>query len=106
MNDELPPCPFCGHNLTIIRDSETGRFITAAHNQKVPCYLNKIAISAVPPPFVAAWCERAPGAKSAISFELQDGLPVFNEFGQGAPVDANFLNRCFDFIRKNNPWSK
>lgn len=33
-------------------------------------------------------------------YEVVDGLPIFNQDGRGKPADIDFVNACFDYIRK------
>jgi hypothetical protein len=39
------------------------------------------------------------GSGGGISYEVVEGLPVFNNLNQGTPVTPEFLNDCFNFIR-------
>lgn len=33
-----------------------------------------------------------------VCYEVVDGIPVFNNFGQGTQADAHFVNKCFDYL--------
>lgn len=48
---------------------------------------------------IAAWNElhRAP---ATWYFEVVEGLPRFNDLGQGEPASLAFINECFDYIRE------
>lgn len=35
-------------------------------------------------------------------YEVQDGLPVFNEEGKGKKADIGFINACFEYIRNGS----
>lgn len=92
------PCPFCGQRLSVLSDPETGRVISYGHNQAVPCLLNELAMAAVPPARLESWNRRATMPGVTVCYEVIDGIPVFNNFGQGTQADAHFVNKCFDYL--------
>lgn len=81
------PCPFCGVELPVHR---SGR---GWGHPKTGCFLAP-GFQLLPGIMEEGWNRRA------LAYEVRDGLPVFNDNGEGRGVGSAFLNACFDYIRK------
>lgn len=101
----VPPCPFCGAPVVPLVANGSDRVITYRLDCAPGCYLYDKAVRAVPPAFIPSWSRRATVVGAPVCYEVVDGVPVFNEFGQGTRADPAFINKCFDFLLtfwKNN----
>lgn len=97
------PCPFCGQSL---RKEVIGRTVTYQHSVYASCFLVERGYTGLREYNVASWNTRATVSRAAVCYEVIDGTPVFNNFGQGTQADASFINKCFAFLLdhwKKNP---
>ena len=99
------PCPFCQSELQPLREPGRDRIITYIHPYGIECFLAPpLALEGEVPGFVARWNQRATVPGAPVCYEVLDGVPVFNNAGQGTQADANFLNKCFAYLLDS--WKK
>lgn len=117
-----PPCPYCG-SAWVARDRGWihGRVegehawdkfcpLQGSHffdwQMARVCGLPSTAkpLPPPPPPSCASSTPSSLSRGAIYSYTLQGGLPVFNDRGEGQPASVGFLNKCFDYLRENNPW--
>lgn len=78
---------------------ETGITITYQHPGSVECHLlERYGSFGLRDYSLETWNRRAPVPGQPVAYEIVDGVPVFNNFGQGTQADSAFLNKCFDFL--------
>ena len=84
----MTPCPFCGSQLS---RTSNGHAHPTIKQGSPPCPL---AGSHLGGKYID-WV----GWPRGMGYLVVDGVPVFNDNGEGEPVTAAFLNACFDYIR-------
>lgn len=94
------PCPFCGRQLRYVEIGSTVTFQHPTENVD-DCFLVDRGFHGIREHGVDLWDKRPTVAGAAISYEIREGLPTFNDFGQGTKASAKFLNECFMYL-----WSK
>lgn len=100
---QVEDCPFCGVQISVLRNPDTGSVITYAHPQdKQRCFIDAICKTSIHPNLIRKWNTRASGkpVQRQIFYTVaEDNFPVFNETGEGAPCTPQMLNQFFDYMK-------